>query len=138
MYDSILHALLKKYDAEYAAASSLFSMASGSIVTVTLTIPDGYVAYQLMHGGYTNKSDILAEWIDAQGGILFTWDEFPDSYFQDYQLPLTEKAHEHELVIRFTNASTETAVVMIMQSLVMLPKRNHYEFESSLLKLAEI
>lgn len=137
MYGDIMNLVAMRHNGEFASASAIFSQAASAVTEVKLTIPVGYVALLLTHGGYTNKSDVLVEWKNAQKELLFSWDEFPDTFFQDTQIPFTENVHRNEIYIYFTNNSGSIATNLIMQSLLMIPEPEEKAFLEDLQRAAD-
>lgn len=135
MTDLVLHAIARKHNAEFGAASSIFNMADGSVVTVTITIPNGVVMYLLRHGGYANQADVLAEFSDAQGSLLWDWEEYPDTSFNTEQIPLTQKAFKNNIKTVFTNTSGNTATILLKIEVLLVPEFEMAGFEADILKL---
>lgn len=135
MYDLKLHAIAKKYKGEFGAGSAIFSQTDGATTRVTFTIPIGMTGYLLKHGGYAQKTDILAEFKTETGDVLFNWEEYPDSTFEEYQLPLTEYAFKNKLVVDFTNSSGSSTDILIKVSILLIPTTKEDLFEKAIDRL---
>ena len=78
MTDLAMHSLVAKYEGEFGTASTIFDSGAGTESTVTITIPNKTAAYILETGGYANSQDVIVEYRNRAGALLYDWEEFPD------------------------------------------------------------
>jgi len=136
-YDLRLHAIAKKYNGEFGAVSVTFAMAIGSTVTTTITCPQGYVVYMLKHGGYSSTGDVLVEFKINNDLLLFDWEEYPDTSFEEYSLPFHQHYFKDNFKVVFTNNSGSSPNILLKISFLLIPETLKEAFEKEIERTAK-
>lgn len=137
MVGEIIHAVSKKYNGEYGTATTIFSLGNGETATATITIPIGMIAYIIEHGGYVNQADVLCEYRDTHGTMIYDWEEFPDTFKMFEDTPFTWKMHKTSIKYYFENTSGATATMLLIVNVLLVPEPKKDDFEAAIKDIAE-
>lgn len=137
MNDLLLHSIAKRFRGEFNPSNIRFTLGGLTAGTLSVGINQGFFAYILKYGGYANNSNVQVEFQTKEGVFFESFVNWPDTFFEDYWMPITEYAFDARIDVVFTNNGVTDAEVDFKIALLLIPMDKKLEFENAILKLSE-